>query len=143
MRVFRFNRRIVKPSRGLLVAVSAGIVCAISGGISAADLTVKPRLCITDSEQKSCELPLEFTWRTDKNGNYCLVQHANEQQLQCWQQNKQGQWQATQSVTDQELFWLTEDGQALPLAQATVEVLSTYTEDRRRNRRRKHVWSLM
>ncbi len=109
----------------------------------AAELTIKPKLCITDSPEKICRLPLEFVWQTDNQGNYCLVQETNRNTLQCWQQDRQGQWQSTQQVNDQEVFWLTQDGQTRPLAEAAIEVLSTYTEDRRRNRRRKHVWSLM
>jgi len=108
-----------------------------------AELSVKPKLCITDSADKTCEMALDFFWRTQDNGNYCLVSKSREATLQCWQQDNQGQWQATQDVSDQDLFWLTEDGELQPLAETSIEVLSTYTEDRRRNRRRKHVWSLM
>lgn len=122
-----------------------GIVSVAAAALPshANELSVTPKLCITDSPQKQCKLPLEFNWQTDNHGNYCLIQEATRDALQCWQQNRQGQWQSVYTVSDQELFWLTEDGQSQPLAETAIEVLSTYTEDRRRNRRRKHVWSLM
>ncbi|BFM05380.1 hypothetical protein GCM10025791_15890 [Halioxenophilus aromaticivorans] len=126
--------------RALILALLSVVLAQVS---LANELTLTPTLCITDSPDKTCELPLEFAWHADNLGNYCLVQKAQQTPLQCWQQDDQGQWQSTLTVNDQELFWLTEDGQARPLAEAAVEVLSTYTEDRRRNRRRKHVWSLM
>ena len=133
-------KRLVRRCFGCLCTIALLSCIAAS---HAADLSIKPKLCITDSPEKTCQLPLEFAWQADAMGNYCLVQVANQSTLQCWQQNDQGQWQGTQQVNDQELFWLTQDGQTRPLAEAAIEVLSTYTEDRRRNRRRKHVWSLM
>ena len=109
----------------------------------AMDLLVTPKLCITDNADKTCELSLDFEWQTNDQGDYCLINKNDELKLQCWRQDTQGQWQTETQVQNQDIFWMTEEGRAEPLAEAVIEVLSTFTEDRRRNRRRKHVWSIM
>ncbi|WP_317931334.1 DUF3019 domain-containing protein [Halioxenophilus sp. WMMB6] len=104
---------------------------------------MNPQLCITDSADKSCAMVLKFEWQSATTGDYCLVEKESQIALQCWRENRAGQWQEQTTVHDQQIFWMTESGDKVPLAQAAIEVLSTYTEDRRRNRRRKHVWSLL
>jgi hypothetical protein len=116
----------------------------VSGAkVQAMDLSVSPKLCITDKADKTCEMTLDFVWQTNDSGDYCLVEKASQAPLQCWQQDSSGQWQAITVVTNKQVFWMSEDGTAAPLDQEVVEVLSTYSDDRRKNRRRKHVWSLM
>lgn len=116
------------------------------GHAQAADdisLSVSPTLCITDSPEKTCDMALEFYWKSDTPGHYCLIEDKSHTALQCWQEDSEGHWQSEQTVSDREVFVISEDGQVAPLAQVEIQVLTTYSEDRRRNRRRKHVWSLM
>ena len=122
---------------------SSGYFAASASWADAMALAVNPHLCITDSPEKTCTMALEFFWQSNTEGNYCLAQKENQEVLQCWQQDKKGQWQAQKIVQDQEIFWMTNKGEQIPLAAVVIEVLTTFSEDRRRNRPRRHVWSIM
>lgn len=56
---------------------------------------VSPKQCTSLKQGDICYVDLAVSWHAPTTANYCL--YADEQQLQCWQQTRAGQWQ--QSLT--------------------------------------------
>ncbi len=106
-------------------------------------LTVKPVLCITDSREESCELSILVVWRSDSAGRYCLHNDLARQPIQCWQLASAGMVVEDRVVDETFHYWLTNGETDARLAEATLDVMSTETDDRRRQRRRRHVWDIL
>ena len=135
-----FNSLLVLLS-GLIVSVN----CMLSPSVHAEEvsLNISPHLCITDQADKTCTMNLLFEWLAQSNGDYCLVDKKDKRALQCWSKEQYGQWEELLKIQVSRSFLMTQEKNQQPLAEESVEVLSTYSEDRRRNRRRKHIWSLL
>ena len=106
-------------------------------------LTVKPVLCITDSREESCELSILVMWRSDAAGRYCLHNDFAAQPIRCWQLASSGMVVEERVVDATFRYWLTNGDTDARLAEATLDVMSTETDDRRRQRRRRHVWDIL
>ena len=106
-------------------------------------LKVKPRLCIVSEEQPACDAPLEAVWAAPASGNYCLYQQGQTQPLQCWNGASAGRYAANTTIRAPLLLQLTNTSDGSTVARAEVEVLSEDNSDRRRKRRRRHVWSIL
>ncbi|MCD9457598.1 DUF3019 domain-containing protein [Marinibactrum halimedae] len=78
--------------------------------------------------------------------------------LQCWAAHKEGEWHKKYLIEESKIFFMTQThsitesksnnesthkNQFKTVAEESVEVLSTHTKDRRKNRRRRHIWSLL
>ena len=108
----------------------------------ALQLTVKPVLCITDKRTPSCDLSFLVVWQSEQSGYYCLFNDFQEASLQCWTEKRSGELSDENSVQDDFSYWMTDDDIQSRLAVVKVEVLRMDTDDRRRNRRTRHVWDI-
>ncbi|MDR7121738.1 DUF3019 domain-containing protein [Rheinheimera soli] len=90
--------------------------------------SVSPAFCVAATVEQNCEAQLTVSWSSSKAENLCL--YFAQQQMQCWQQAEQGQWQ-------QELNWPGKTEVRLQnnrqvLLQKELIVLSRQPEKRRR-----------
>lgn len=109
---------------------------------SAMRLTVKPVLCITDKRTPICEISFLIHWQSGSRGYYCLSSDLDQNALRCWSDENTGQMTDDRSVREDFSYWMTADADSSRLAAVTVEVLRMDTDDRRRQRRTRHVWDI-
>ncbi len=106
-------------------------------------LNVKPMLCITDSREESCALSILVSWRSNRAGSFCLHSELATEPLRCWETAEAGMLVEERVVQDTFRYWLTGDGSSGRVAEATLDVMSAETDDRRRQRQRRHVWDIL
>ena len=106
-------------------------------------LTVKPVLCITDRREESCALSILVVWRSSRAGRYCLHNDLTAAPVQCWPLAESGMIIEDRVVDETFRYWLTDGESDNRLAEATLDVMSTESDDRRRHRRRRHVWDIL
>lgn len=133
--------------RKWLATMALAVAAAIGGAAAAQDLrvtlTVKPMLCITDKREESCALSILVSWRSNRAGSFCLHNDFTSAPLRCWQLAEAGMVVEERVVTDTFRYWLTGDGSTARVAEATLDVMSADTDDRRRQRQRRHVWDIL
>lgn len=105
-------------------------------------LSVKPVLCITDKRTPSCRMSFLVLWESLQTGYYCLFNDFGEAAVRCWSDERAGRVEDERVVQSDFQYWMQEDGSELQLAAVKVEVLRMDSDDRRRNRRNRHVWDL-
>ncbi len=88
---------------------------------------VSPQICITEQQQQSCHTTLQLSWRSSKPLSPCL--YLAQQQLQCWQDSNQGQWQ--QQLEWQNAILTLRDADNQVLLQTELQVLSRKPARRR------------
>lgn len=108
-----------------------------------ATLTVKPVLCITDRRDEPCAISVLVTWRSDGAGRYCLHSDLSALPVRCWELAAAGMLMEDVVVQETFSYWLTAGGSGDRLAEATLDVMSAESDDRRRSRRRRHVWDIL
>lgn len=81
-------------------------------------------------------------WESVQTGYYCLFNDFGEDPVRCWSDERAGRIEDERVVQTDFQYWMQEDGGELHLAVVTVEVLRMDSDDRRRNRRNRHVWDL-
>ncbi|HEX6259319.1 MAG TPA: DUF3019 domain-containing protein [Woeseiaceae bacterium] len=107
------------------------------------DLNVKPLLCIIDRRTPACEMNFLVTWQSANPSYFCLFGHVDTMPLRCWSNADAGRHEERRVVAKSFQYWLTEDKRDEPRAVVTVEVMTTETTDRRRQRRTRHVWDIL
>ncbi|MDH5321987.1 MAG: DUF3019 domain-containing protein [Gammaproteobacteria bacterium] len=105
-------------------------------------LSVKPLLCITDSRNAVCEMSFLVVWESGESGYYCLFSDYHKAPLRCWTEEREGRLNDDRAVRETFSFWMTGTDTAARLAEVRVEVLRMDSDDRRRNRRTRHVWDI-
>lgn len=105
-------------------------------------MTVKPILCITDKRTPTCDISFLVIWETGKSGYYCLFSDFDEAPVRCWNQEVAGRHDDDRTVATSFSYWMTNSSHELRLAQVEVEVLRMDSNDRRRQRRTRHVWDI-
>ena len=106
-------------------------------------LTVKPTLCLTTPRQPSCDITFAIAWQAGKHGDYCLRNDLSSADLECWLASMSGTKEDERRVDASFTYWMAPPGLPDRLAEAAVKVLAVKSEDRRRNRRRRHAWSIL
>lgn len=128
----------------LIFSVFAGLATPVEGRDDPVVLRVKPVLCITDARAPQCEMSLIVDWRSTLAGDYCLYNDFSaDEPLGCWQAQAAGRHVEDRVVDETFSYWLTRGDADGRLAEAQVEVMSADSSDRRRNRRSRHVWSIL
>jgi len=105
-------------------------------------LSVKPILCITDNRNEVCEMSFLVVWESGERGYYCLFNDYGEAPMRCWNEESEGQLTDDRTVRETFSFWMARADTAVRLAEVRVEVLRMDSDDRRRNRRTRHVWDI-
>lgn len=108
----------------------------------AAELSIKPKLCVRGTAADQCKLTVKIKWTGNSPGAYCLYSDFTETPLRCWQRNASGEMQDEVAITTDLDYWLAWQPDDAELARRTLKLLTAKPDDRRRSRRRRHVWSL-
>jgi hypothetical protein len=106
-------------------------------------LRVRPVLCIADRQSENCATVFQIDWRSPRPGNFCLASDNQAAPLRCWTQANAGDHRDNVVVTQDFQYWLREPDDARKLSPVKVELLRLRSEDRRRERRTRHVWDVL
>ncbi|MBT8145151.1 MAG: DUF3019 domain-containing protein [Gammaproteobacteria bacterium] len=122
------------------------MLCLCAAVIARADdadvvLDVKPRLCVMGGDRK-CDASVVAAWRSRQPGAFCLHASGRETPLQCWQEMREGRYLGEHQI-DGTLTLILIAATGAEVARSEIEVLASDTSDRRRKRRRRHVWSIL
>ncbi len=90
--------------------------------------SVSPAFCVSATPEQSCEAELKVSWNSSKAEDLCL--YFAQQQMRCWRQEQQGQWQQLLSWSGATEVRLQNDTQVL--LHKELMVLSRQPEKRRR-----------
>jgi hypothetical protein len=63
--------------------------------------------------------------------------------LRCWPRADSGDYTQERVVSEDFVFWLSPPAGSERVAQAKIEVLRVGSDDRRRERRTRHVWDVL
>jgi Protein of unknown function (DUF3019) len=130
----------------LTIFIAGTLGLAMSAG--AADplpvrLVVKPLLCVIDKDEASCTINFDVRWKSTLEAEYCLNDSARPTPLRCWPRGDSGEHTQERVVTEDFVFWLSPPAGTEHVAEAKVEVLRVGSDDRRRERRTRHVWDVL
>jgi hypothetical protein len=128
-----------------LLAIAGVLLCCADAAAEEPDvsLTVKPTLCITDKREDRCALAIVVAWRSSEPGNYCLHSELEGEPLRCWALAQAGTLVDERNVAETFRYWITADVGDARLAEASLDVMTADSDDRRRQRPRRHVWNIL
>jgi hypothetical protein len=138
--------RILSTASAAFAALALVLVRAVPA--AAADgapvkLAVKPLLCVVDKGASSCMMSFDIRWKSVRAGEYCLNDSAKPEPVRCWATASDGALLQEREVSEEFVFWLGTPGGAQHLAEVKVSVLRVGSDDRRRERRTRHVWDVL
>jgi hypothetical protein len=113
-------------------------------------LVIKPLLCVIDKDATSCAVTFDIRWKSAQPAEYCLSDSVQATPLRCWPRALAGEMKQERVVSEEFRYWLSPPA-AAPSAQAggdrlsevKIEVLRVGSNDRRRERRSRHVWDVL
>jgi hypothetical protein len=132
------------PSMACLLMILPG-----GGGLAAADdpllpkLRVRPVLCIADRESARCATVFQIDWQSREPGDYCIGSDQQAEPLRCWTQARTGEHADRVIVTRDFDYWIAQADSGRRLRAVRIELLRVHSEDRRRERRTRHVWDVL
>jgi hypothetical protein len=121
-------------------------------------LVIKPLLCVIDKNATTCAVTFDIRWKSVQPGEYCLNDSVQATPLQCWPRALAGEMKQQREFAEGFRYWMTlpaagaSPGPASPAAPAAggqrlsevkIEVLRMGSNDRRRERRTRHVWDVL
>jgi len=104
---------------------------------------VKPLLCVVDKGATSCMMSFDIRWKSELANEYCLNDSAKPDPVHCWARSLNGAVLQEREVSEEFIYWLGAPGGADHLAEVKVTVLRVDSDDRRRERRTRHVWDVL
>jgi hypothetical protein len=130
----------------LTIFIAGGLGVAMTA--TAADplpvrLSVKPLLCVIDKNETACKINFDVRWKSVLPAEYCLNDSAKPAPLRCWPRADAGELTQERVVSEDFVFWLSPPAGAERVAEAKIEVLRVGSDDRRRERRTRHVWDVL
>ncbi|WP_127026037.1 DUF3019 domain-containing protein [Rheinheimera mangrovi] len=90
--------------------------------------SVSPAFCVSATVEQNCEAQLTVSWSSSRAEDLCL--YFAQQQIRCWQQARQGQWQQLLSWPGKTEVRLQRDNSVV--LRKELIVLSRQPEKRRR-----------
>ena len=106
-------------------------------------LVVKPLLCVIDKNEAACTINFDVKWKSVLPAEYCLNDSARPAPLRCWPRADSGEHTQERVVSEDFVFWLSPPSGTDRVAEAKIEVLRVGSDDRRRERRARHVWDVL
>jgi hypothetical protein len=106
-------------------------------------LIVKPLLCVVDKDEPACMISFDVRWKSVLAAEYCLNDSARPAPLKCWPRANSGEHTQERVVSEDFVFWLSPATGTERVAEAKIEVLRVGSDDRRRERRARHVWDVL
>jgi hypothetical protein len=128
----------------LFIVGSLGVaLSAIAADPPPVKLVVKPLLCVIDKDETACTINFDVRWKSVLAAEYCLNDSARPVPLKCWARADSGEHTQERAVTEDFVFWLSPPAGTERVAEAKIEVLRVGSDDRRRERRTRHVWDVL
>lgn len=113
-------------------------------------LIIKPLLCVIDKDATSCAVTFDIRWKSPSPGEYCLSDSVQATPLRCWPRSLTGEMKQERVFSEDFRYWLSLPvaGASPPagserLSEVKIEVLRVGSNDRRRERRTRHVWDVL
>jgi hypothetical protein len=133
---------------GSLLALTLLLLPGVSGFAAPADpllpqLRVRPVLCIADRASNRCATVFQIEWQSRDPGDYCIGSDQQSAPLRCWTQARTGEHADRVIVTRDFDYWIAPADSAQRLRAVRIELLRLESEDRRRQRRSRHVWDVL
>ncbi len=113
-----------------------------AAGDAVVELEAIPQVCIVDRRNPDCEMKFEVRWRTPARMSVCLSDDRSDTPLMCWEDQDHGVYRQVRTV-DRSFRFLLQNSDGVTLAEKRIEVLNADSADRRRQRRRRNVWSIL
>ena len=138
-------RKLIKDFAGgaALVVASALAPPACAADATAVKLAVKPLLCVVDKGAASCMMSFDIRWKSVLASEYCLNDSTKADPVRCWARALNGAVLQERQVSEEFVYWIGAPGGADHLAEVKVSVLRVGSDDRRRERRTRHVWDVL
>lgn len=132
----------------VVVAFAAALAPLRAGTASTAldlrpTLRVRPVLCLAEREATPCETKFRIDWTSPRAGDFCLGSDRQSEPLRCWNAASAGAHDDAAIVTRDFEYWLAAPNDPRRLVAVKVELLYLRSEDRRRQRRTRHVWDVL
>jgi hypothetical protein len=130
----------------LTIFIAGGLGVAMSAAAAdpqAVRLSVKPLLCVIDKDEAACTINFDVRWKSTLAAEYCLNDSARPTPLRCWPRADAGEHTQERVVSEDFIFWLSPPTGTERVAEAKIEVLRVGSDDRRRERRTRHVWDVL
>jgi hypothetical protein len=127
----------------LLIACCFAVALPAVAADAPVRLVVKPMLCVIDKGAASCVVTFDIRWKSVRAAEYCLNDEAQPTPLRCWPSVSSGEHRQERIVTEDFAYWLTPPAGTQRAAEVKVEVLRVGSDDRRRERRTRHVWDVL
>jgi hypothetical protein len=128
----------------IFIAGSLGVAMnAVAADPVPVKLVVKPLLCVIDKNETACTINFDVRWTSVLAGEYCLNDSARPTPLRCWPRADSGEHTQERVVSEEFVFWLSPATGTERIAEAKIEVLRVGSDDRRRERRARHVWDVL
>ena len=144
------NWRSTLVRAGAVAASLLALPCVAADSPPPVKLVVKPLLCVIDKDATSCAVTFDIRWKSPQPGEYCLSDSVQTTPLRCWPRALAGEMKQERVVSEEFRYWLSLPAGALPppagsdrLAEVKIEVLRVGSNDRRRERRTRHVWDVL
>jgi hypothetical protein len=128
----------------IFIAGSLGVaMSALAADPLPVKLVVKPLLCVIDKDETACTINFDIRWKSVLAAEYCLNDSARPTPLRCWPLGNSGEHTQERVVSEDFVFWLSPPAGTERVAEAKIEVLRVGSDDRRRERRTRHVWDVL
>ena len=128
----------------IFIAGSLGVAMnAVAADPLPVKLVVKPLLCVIDKNATACTINFDLRWKSVLAAEYCLNDSARPTPLRCWPRADSGEHTQERVVSEEFVFWLSPVTGTERVAEAKIEVLRVGSDDRRRERRARHVWDVL
>ena len=128
----------------IFIAGSLGVAMnAVAADPLPVKLVVKPLLCVIDKNETACTINFDVRWTSVLAAEYCLNDSARQTPLRCWQRADSGEHKQERVVSEEFMFFLSPPSGTERVAEAKIEVLRVGSDDRRRERRSRHVWDVL
>jgi Protein of unknown function (DUF3019) len=106
-------------------------------------LIIKPLLCVIDKAATSCAVTFDIRWKSVLPGEYCVGDSVQATPLRCWTSALAGDMTHERVFSEDFSFWLAPPAGSERLSEVKIEVLRVGSDDRRRQRRSRHVWDVL
>ena len=137
------NWRSTLVRAGAVAASLLALPCVAADSPPPVKLVVKPLLCVIDKDATSCAVTFDIRWKSPQPGEYCLNDSVQVTPLRCWPRALAGEMKQQREFTEDFRYWLAIPAGSERLSEVKIEVLRLGSEDRRRERRARHVWDVL
>jgi len=117
--------------------------CVAADAPAPVKLVIKPLLCVIDKEATSCAVTFDIRWKSPEPAEYCLSDSVQTTPLRCWPRALAGEMKQQREFSEDFRYWLAPPAGGERLSEVKIEVLRVGSNDRRRERRTRHVWDVL